>query len=432
MRSTSFGSIVSPLGTPAQLSTRNAPSRAPSGGLTALGPKITAPKLFSPSQHELRTPTLHHPKLTAMSGVTGRGQGNLKLASGAPKSAGGIALPRMTPKVGTGQTRGYAKGGSVKGKLASARAKLGPAKKVVDMVEGDKVVVRHTFYGKDKKEAAHMQRSHEKADRSFRAAEQGKPYKGIDIKALVRKARGGGVFPHRFGEGGYEDGGSIPSFDQYLASDAAPKGLTSDEYQRDYDNYVSDLYRAQSGPERYTPGYAVEQATGSGDKGLLAAGLAKDRNGDRITPDELRAYKDSQTKTLGAQAWAALPWAVPVLGTALMADDGINAIGHATGLMKEGDYEFPGFAHYLDAYQNLTGNDPHARDAAKSMDLALTAVNAPGIAKSLYGGSKWLAQNAGPKLRAFIQQTQARARDAKLNVKGSRMPQSQAEAMPVR
>ena len=396
MRSTDFGSIVSPLGTPAQLSTRNAPSRAPSGGLSALGPKITAPKIFAPSLHEKGMPTLHHPKLNRMAGVTGRGQGNIKLASGAPKKSGGVALP----KVGTGKTLGYKHGG-----IARAKAKLGPAKKVVDMVEGDKVVVRHTFYGKDRKEAAHMQRSHEKADRSFRAAEQGKPYKGIDIKALVRKARGGGIFPARFA-----DGGDIPSFDQYLASGAAPTGLSPDEYQRDYDNYVHDLYRSER-PAKYSPQGAAMEATGSKDDASLFGG--------KFTPQQVAQWKDENTKALGAQAWSALPFAVPAIGTGLMAGDGLNAIGHATGLMKEGDLEFPGFGSYLDAYQHATGDDPHARNAAHTADLALTLVSAPLIAKSLYSGGKWVAENAGPKLRAFMQQQKARARDAKLNKKGT-------------
>ena len=421
MRSTNFGSIVSPLGSPALSGSRHAPSRPPSGGLSALkarttGPKVAMPKPIPMTKVTTSLPTLHHPKLNTMSGVSGRGMPNMKLASGAPKKSGGIALPKLTPSLKTGKTQGYAKGGSVAQKLSSAKAKLGPAKKTVDMVEGDKVVVRHTFYGKDKKEAAHMQRSHEKADRSFRAAEQGKPYKGIDIKALVRKARGGGVFPRRFG-----DGGTVPTYDEYLASSAAPKGLSPDEYQQDYENYKNDLYNANRRAGYSEPYGAVRQATGSKDEADFASGLGKLKDGTPITPDMVRDWKDSQTRSLGAQAWAGAPWLVPAFGTGLAAGDALNWVGHATGLMKPDDLEFPGFEHYLGAYQSATGDDPRALRAAKAADEAFTVANIGNISKSLYGGGKWLYTKGGPKLRAFIQQQMARARDAKINKEGQNL-----------
>ena len=58
------------------------------------------------------------------------------------------------------------------------------AQRTVDMVEpGGRVVVRHTFYGDTAKEARHNERSHLKADKSLSAAERGKSYQGVKIRA---------------------------------------------------------------------------------------------------------------------------------------------------------------------------------------------------------------------------------------------------------
>lgn len=337
MRSTGFGSIVSPLGSPALNRARTAPSRAPSGGLSALGPKLPAEKPIPMSKVTGSLPMLHHPKLNTMSGVSGRGMPNIKLASfGAKKKSGGVALPKLTPKVPTGKTQGYKKGGDVDG-----------------------------------------------------------------LTQLVRKARANGALPRRF-----DDGGSVPSYDEYLASGAAPKGLSPDEYQQDYDNYVSDLHRSEL-PAKYTPSGAVMEATGSkGDASLF--------NG-HFTPTQIADWKDDNTRTLGAPVAAAAPFILPGVGTGMMLADLGTAIGHGTGLMSP-ESEIPGFDAYL---KTMVGDDPRASKAARYTDGLLMAAQLPGLGGGVYHASKWLYKNAGPKLRAFLMQSAARARDAKINAKGS-------------
>lgn len=75
-------------------------------------------------------------------------------------------------------------------------AQTPPFRRTVDMVEEGRVVVRHTFYGRDAAEAAHMEAAHREADASLDASMRGKPYKGTDIRAVRSKeakdARGHG------------------------------------------------------------------------------------------------------------------------------------------------------------------------------------------------------------------------------------------------
>jgi hypothetical protein len=59
----------------------------------------------------------------------------------------------------------------------------GRVKRVIDMLEGDTLVVRHIFYGDSEAEARDIEQAHLAADASLRAAVEGKPYKGIDIEA---------------------------------------------------------------------------------------------------------------------------------------------------------------------------------------------------------------------------------------------------------
>lgn len=64
------------------------------------------------------------------------------------------------------------------------------ASRTIDIREdqnGKKRVLSHTFYGKDQKEAKHIQRSHQKADRFLDAAVKGKEFKGIPLEARVRR-----------------------------------------------------------------------------------------------------------------------------------------------------------------------------------------------------------------------------------------------------
>ena len=198
--------------------------------------------------------------------------------------------PKM-PKIGapTPSMPHMRRGGS----LASARRKLArggavtpPSKKTVDMVEKGRVVVRHTFYGRDPGEAQHMMNSHKKADKSFADAVAGKKYKGIDIKA-VKRARGGSI-------PGYDDGGAIPSYDEYLASSAAPKGLDADQYPIDYERYAGEVENANQ------PYFGDPQA----EVHLGVLGKSSD-------PRVVSAVKDNDTKNFGALAGGALAGAVP-------------------------------------------------------------------------------------------------------------------------
>jgi len=85
------------------------------------------------------------------------------------------------------------------------------ASRTIDIREdqdGKKRVLSHTFYGKDAKEAKHIQRSHQKADRFLDAAVKGKEFKGIPLEARVRRKpmdrhRRGGRRGARRGRRGY-------------------------------------------------------------------------------------------------------------------------------------------------------------------------------------------------------------------------------------
>ncbi len=56
------------------------------------------------------------------------------------------------------------------------------ATRKVDVYENGKRVVRHVFYGKDAKEAKHLERSHVKADRFLKAAIRTGLFKGIELE----------------------------------------------------------------------------------------------------------------------------------------------------------------------------------------------------------------------------------------------------------
>lgn len=67
----------------------------------------------------------------------------------------------------------------------SSGPRLPSVSRTVDMIEGNKVVVRHIFYGDDLSEAKHILQAHRQADQSLDAALDGRPYAGIEIHALV-------------------------------------------------------------------------------------------------------------------------------------------------------------------------------------------------------------------------------------------------------
>ena len=60
------------------------------------------------------------------------------------------------------------------------------ASRTIDMMEGGRKVVTHTFHGRDEKEATHNERAHRKADKSLDDALKGKPYRGVRITAKRR------------------------------------------------------------------------------------------------------------------------------------------------------------------------------------------------------------------------------------------------------
>lgn len=61
------------------------------------------------------------------------------------------------------------------------------ATRKVDIYENGKRVIRHTFYGKDAKEAKHFERSHAKADRFLKAALRSGLFKGLEVEAVRPK-----------------------------------------------------------------------------------------------------------------------------------------------------------------------------------------------------------------------------------------------------
>ena len=67
------------------------------------------------------------------------------------------------------------------------------ASESIDITEdqdGQRKVIRHTFYGRDEKEVKHNERAHRKSDKFFDAAMKGRSYKGVPVRATkVRGAR---------------------------------------------------------------------------------------------------------------------------------------------------------------------------------------------------------------------------------------------------
>lgn len=60
------------------------------------------------------------------------------------------------------------------------------ASETIDIHEeqnGQRRIIRHTFYGKDKREVRHNERAHRKSDKFFDAAMKGGAYKGVSVKA---------------------------------------------------------------------------------------------------------------------------------------------------------------------------------------------------------------------------------------------------------
>lgn len=56
--------------------------------------------------------------------------------------------------------------------------------RTVDMLEDGRRVVRHVFYGRTPAEARAVERAHVRADASLRAALEGRPYRGVRIRAV--------------------------------------------------------------------------------------------------------------------------------------------------------------------------------------------------------------------------------------------------------
>ena len=326
MRSADFGSIVSPRGASAAPRTNaslHSSSREPRGGLASL-------KLMR-ARHAL-------------------GQ------AGAPRIA-----QRPGPLDRARASLGFKKGGAV----------LPKSKKTVDMVENGRVVVRHQFYGKDAAEAAHMMRSHEKADRSFADAMAGKPYKGIDIKA-VKRASGGLV--------GYAGGGDVPSYTDYLGSGAAPQGLSPDAYKQDYLRYLAELEQAD------------EPVTGR---------ALKFRDPERVA--QIRAER---TRTLplalGSGAWSALPWlAGMVPGLALIGGDVAKAAGAPEWLPSWGNWSS------LPKYAGVPVDDPVWRDSADLVNLGALAITGPASIAELARAGKSLGKAGMKKLRGYRREPSA-------------------------
>ena len=251
------------------------------------------------------------------------------------------------------------------------------SKKTVDMVENGKVVVRHQFYGKSPKEAAHMLASHKRADKSFADALAGRKYKGIDIKAIRRA-----------------DGGSIPSYDEYLASDAAPKGLTPDQYQRDYRSYVADLSGAN---EPYMGDW--HQYIGQGDKlkNVILDGDLTDEERSRVADWKDRNDQRFQASLAGA-AWGLSPLALPAkLSTTLF---GLQ-LGKAAGLLPEGT---PDYETYFDLPHELglpIAENPMFDPAVGASGIATITSQLPHIGREVVEKGRSSLKDIAKAIRGF-------------------------------
>ena len=344
MRSTSFPAVVSPRGASVapRMSTSSSSSstRSSRGGLSTLNrpaiPQIGATTRAPMTSVAAIRSTLHAPQPRQMLSMMNPKM--QKIAAPTPK------MPHLSA------------GGSLeraRRKLAQGGAVLPRSKKTVDMVENGRVVVRHQFYGKNAKEAQHMMNSHKKADRSFADAVAGKKYKGIDIKA-VKRARGGRI-------PGYDDGGSIPSYDEYLASGAAPAGLDADQYPIDYQRYLGEVDQAQhpyignlahiigQTPDLTDPMSQREVEEGNVwplVKPALTGGLSD--QGKQYVQDAKKAYT-KRFATVGSAAAGALAGGAPLLvpraiSSLLFAND----LGKWSGVMPESVPSWDTFYHAID------------------------------------------------------------------------------------
>lgn len=364
MRSSNFGAIVSPRGASVAprmfTSLQSSSTRSPRGGLATLTPQMPA------SAHPYLPPSPHVPHMPA------------------PRFKGGGKTKAKIKKVMDEWKQGKLHSGSKKGpvvhdqkqavaialsqarqKLAQGGAVLPRSKKTVDMVENGRVVVRHQFYGKDAREARHMLNSHKKADKSFADALAGKKYKGIDIKA-VRRTRGGRI--------GYDDGGSIPSYDEYLASSAAPQGMTPEQYQQDYADYAHDL---QGADQPYVGNW--HQYLGQGDKlkNIVLSGGLNDKG--RAAVDAWKGRNDNRfLASLAGAAWGLSPLALPArVSTTLF---GLQ-LAKGAGLVPEGT---PDYETYFDLPKELglpLAKDPAFDPAVGASGLTSIGVSLPSIVR---------------------------------------------------
>lgn len=363
MRSTDFRSVVSPLGSPAKASMRTAPLRAPSGGLSALAPKQQAAPQIKPTAAP--APALPHfrgPRELAMAGMTSHGQANLKLASGAPKKSGGIALPKLgTPTVGTGKTAGFKSGGHV--------------------LDAD-----------------------------------GDDDHNNTLLALIRAARGNGTLPKKYADGGSADEGGIywnggnvngvdiPSYHEYLMSGAGGNDPSTDDYVK----YVHEVYGAR------------EPVTGSNTGAIPGHDIVDNSPPDpRFRSIDTMDQATSGAKVLAGAAYNLPQWMVPEVGWGLFGGEMARKAFPNLPVPTEEEYEdFPSKLG-IDtspgsAFRNGESLTNLAGSALSLRDLYGIAKGAPDFIRSL----PQRASDLGARLNALKTQMMARSEHAKVHEKG--------------